>query len=162
MTDQEIVIFAGNTLVNNWKYLLTGILTTIGAGVAGAWRLSKLLHGKEVELLKLQLAHQNERFSQYESLVEKRISIIKREAELLQRKATSSERRYVDNPPIVPESNSDIVEYLDIPSFLRRSVDDDMEVREPKVEYGATDRIGKFISETDVINNILKRAIGLI
>tara|TARA_R110002012_G_C11644361_1_gene610916 strand:+ start:807 stop:1289 length:483 start_codon:yes stop_codon:yes gene_type:complete len=160
MTDLELINFTGTTLVNNWKYIFAGFFTFISACVAATWWFSNILHKKEIRVLKLELTHQKERFNQFESIVEQRVLALQHEAELLQRKTTPSSTDSVADLS-QKEMNLGDDEYLDIPVFLRKAADS-TEVAEPANNYSSPSKIKEFLEKTDIINSVIKTAVGLV
>lgn len=159
MTDPELINFTGTTLVNNWKYIFAGVLTFISACVAATWWFSNILHKKEIRVLKLELTHQKERFNQFESIVEQRVLALQHEAELLQRKVAPSNTNNNTASSHTVEPTSSDGEYLDIPAFLRKEADTTA-VAEPEGDYSSPSKIKQFLEKTDIINNVLRAAIG--
>jgi len=159
MTDPELINFAGASLVNNWKYVFSGILAFISACVAAAWWFSNILHKKEIRVLQLELTHQKERFNQFESIVEQRVLTLQHEAELLQRKAmpSSTNNNVLSSHTADPTLSDD--EYMDIPVFFRKEADTTA-VAESEGSYSSPSKIKQFLEKTDIINNILKAAVG--
>ncbi|WP_444916942.1 hypothetical protein [Microbulbifer sp. JMSA003] len=84
MTDEELITFIGKSVVNNWEYIAGIYFALLSGGVALSWMISNLIHKKEIKVLQLEIAHQKERFSQFESIMEQRIASIRSEAEMLQ------------------------------------------------------------------------------
>ncbi|MGK0235381.1 MAG: hypothetical protein ACI9EK_001917 [Psychroserpens sp.] len=157
MEEQELIKFLGTTIVNNWIFIFTSFFTILGSCIAGSWWLSNIFNKQKISILQLQLRNQNDRFTQFESIVDQRINFLKHEAELLQNKVST-------NPPktIVESSQSSQSNYLDTTAFLRKSNEESLEVTEPKNEYLVSVKIKNFLESTDVINRIIKTASYII
>ena len=52
-------------------------------------------------------------------------------------------------------------EDLDIPVFLRKKADS-TEVAEPANNYSSPSKIKEFLDKTDIINDVIKTAVGLV
>jgi len=148
MSEQELINSIGAMFVNNWSYFLGGFITFITCCMVISWKVASGFHLREKRILQTELAHQKERFSQYESIVEQRISLLQSEAEALSKKAGK-----VEDLILYRRSNEidkpDSQEAGEKPMFLRASAKE-------------SDRIKSFIEKTDLINSILKSLGGVI
>ncbi|WP_444957518.1 hypothetical protein [Microbulbifer sp. ZKSA002] len=173
MTDEELITFIGKSVVNNWEYIVSIYFALLSGGVALSWMISNLIHKKEIKVLQLEITHQKERFSQFESIMEQRIASIQSEAEMLQRKISFASPAV---PAAMPLSDpfADIeqsvspdvdclesmqrrdIEYLDIPAPLKRSAP--LEVREKGLEKGDVSdyKMLSLLDKTDAVNRTLR------
>ena len=146
MEEKELINFVGNMLVGNWKLISGVFFTVFGSCIAGSWWLSNILHKKEIRILQLELSNQKERFTQFESIVEQRITFLNQEAELLQEKKlanhTDSEFNKSTNQRV--DGKADLDNYLDMPAFMRKSAG---------VEDSST-MTTEFLDKTDAISKI--------
>jgi hypothetical protein len=148
MSEQELINSIGTMFVNNWSYFLGGFITFLTCCMVISWKVASGFHLREKRILQTELAHQKERFSQYESIVEQRISLLQSEAEALSRKAGKVEDLilYQRSDELVEHKSQDTAEK---PMFMR-------------VPAKESDRIKSFIEKTDLINSILKSIGGVI
>ena len=156
MSDPELVKFIGETVISNWKYILSSIIALIGGAVALSWFVSNLIHKKEIRLLQLELSHQKDRFSQFETIMEKRILMLQNEAELLSKSLTHENPAKILNQS---NSNTDEVAYMDVPAFLRKGDESEQQVAENQSEYKVKENnLVSLIERTDLIKAIIKGA----
>lgn len=147
MSEQELINSVGTMVVNNWTYFLGGFITFLSCCMVVSWKISRGFHLRENRILRTELAHQKERFSQYESIVEQRINLLQSEAEALSKKARKED--------LILYQRSDET----IKNSSRRTDDKAAFLRAPTKE---SDRIKNFIEKTDLINSILKSLGGVI
>jgi len=148
MSEQEIITSIGTMIVNNWSYFLGGFLSFLTCCMIVSWKIASGFHMREKSILQTELAHQKERFSQYESIVEQRISLLQSEAEALSQKVGKQDKL------ILYQRSNEVDEHKshtdsESPMFMR-------------VPAKESDRIKNLIEKTDLINSILKSVGGII
>jgi len=150
MTDEEIGNLIGLFLAQNWSYFLGGFIAFIFSCILLSWRISKSLPQREVELLKTEIAHQKERFSQYISIVEQRINLLQGEADALNRKLNPKKQPSVlYQSPVTnqePKERTETEELINKPMFSRRA---------PTEAEKDEQRIEKLLDRTDIIKDII-------
>ena len=155
MSDQEMITFAGTVLVNNWKYILGGIVAMLSLGVTSSWWLAKTLHKKEIEVLKLELSHQKDRFNQFTSIVDQRVSLLKSEAESTRKAIEDKGAQTGDLPHLESKDTQNIQGYI----YNRDTVEDN--VAEQERYYNSQNEAEKFLAKTDGITDILEKVRSL-
>ena len=156
MSELELVKFIGESVIENWKYILSSVFALISCAVALSWFISSSLHKKEIKLLQLELSHQKERFHQFEIITDKRMLMLQSEAEILSKSMTHEKS---DKIPNQNNSTSEEVVYMDIPAFLRRGDECNLSVSAEKAEYEIdVNNLASLIARTDAIKTIIKSA----
>lgn len=155
MTQEDIALSVGTLIVSNWTYFVGGVVTFISASILLSWKIAKSLHQKESDLLRTELSYQNERFSQYEAVVEQRISLLSKEAELLRHKINPSEELilYQSAAPKKESKTKENASKIGIslePSYARASA------KEP--EESVVKQVKNILDKTDIISSIIKAA----
>ena len=137
MDKNQLIITIGTAVLDQWQYLLSSVFAIILTCIGLAWLLSNLLHKKEIRMLELQLSQQKETFSQFEAIVEQRVSVLQQEAEILKAKA-------------IPQNNEEIN------SNNNGGINDAYAVAEPSGKYRVKSKLTEFIERTDLINKVIK------
>jgi len=142
MSDTNLIIFIGESVLANWKYILSSVIGLIGGAVAFCWFVSNLINKKEIRILKLELANQQERFTQFNTVMEQRILMLQNEADILNKKITSSD-----------------IENMEMPFFLSKDEIVDSQVAEDSAEYKVkVNALDALIEKTETIKSIIKSA----
>ena len=148
MNEQEMINVIGTLFVQHWSYFVGGLITFLTGFAFLTWRIANGFHHREKKLLQSELEHQKDRFSQYESIVEQRISLLQSEAELLSKK-------------INPKEN--IVLYQGaIKEGELTNLDADNRAMFMRDLNKANEGIKSFLDKTEVINSVLKSLVHVI
>ena len=86
MTEQEISLLVGEWIYSNWKIILGGLVTAIGAVASASWFVCKQFHEKEIRILNLEISHKREHFAQFQMIMSARVEQLGAEAESLKEK----------------------------------------------------------------------------
>jgi len=86
MEENKLIPLIAEFILSNWQWLI-GILSTIVIGsISLTWLVSNHIHRREIDLLKYRVEEANSRFTQLETIMEKRIEVAEAETEKLYRK----------------------------------------------------------------------------
>lgn len=150
MSEQEIINAVGTLIVANWTYFLGGLVAFTTGCIFLSWQIANAFHRRDKELLQAELNHQKERFTQFESIVEQRISLLQAEAESLNKKANpSKEPLILYQKAIGSDESAGTKSEEERPMFSR-------------VPVKETDKIKDVLNRTEIISSILKSLIGVI
>lgn len=147
MTEQEIINAVGILIVSNWSYFLGGLIAFTTGCVLLSWRIASAFHRREKELLQAELNHQKERFSQFEAIVDQRISLLQTEAESLNKKINHSKEPIILYQKAIGSDEASDTKKDELPIFSR-------------VTAKETDKIKEVLNRTEIISSILKNVMG--
>ncbi len=149
MTEEELGKLLGAVVFNHWEYVLGVLGTFIAACVVLSWKISKSFHQKECDMLRTEISHQKDRFSQYEAVVEQRINLLQAQAEQLTEKLSPKPQIFYQGPVIPKEQTA-------------CSPDEDVRFSiAPEPDQPSGNRLQDFLDKTDLINRAIKLATGV-